>query len=430
MPLPFQIIYILNIITAIFFVGYKILFSKEQMKKLLFFISLLGIFTIVISNFITREINVLIFLIVLFILFYYFIRNILLTALLFMVIYMFNFAGQTLVIDIIPKFTNTSVFEMPPFTIALLCLVYYTVVLILLYFFYLLQKKTQFYSVFNAAIKKYYTYSICLLIGFYIVNAFHFFFTYDSSAEFIFSLFFIWFYTINGIIIAVFFIKSELNQRKLSNLAIRAKKIKTQAENVQNFKHDYKSLLLSLALYIKNDQKDEALSLIQSESEYFDTQVLESDDDALLNIELAPIQGLLKVFLDKCKEQKIPYKLSIPDKVPNVDMNLIDFIRCFSIVLNNALEASASSHEPQISLDIKTLDDDLVFTVANNVDDSSRIDTSRIVKKNFTTKESHKGRGLFILFKLMNKYENTRISIQAKDNTFIVNLAIRNQSFI
>lgn len=102
--------------------------------------------------------------------------------------------------------------------------------------------------------------------------------------------------------------------------------------------------------------------------------------------------------------------------------NQIDLLRVVSILINNAFEASLNEKNPYIHIVLTNSQDFWSFKIENAV--TSTVDVTKILTKNFTTKEGHTGLGLSNLNKVLKKYPNANFQLQLKSEKFIVSIEI------
>lgn len=408
--------YSLNLLFIIFFLSYKLLLNKRQTTIMLFSIVVLFAILYFFGDFFSISFDLAFMFLLIFTYFYLFTKKWLLSAILLITVYTLNGFVWFLTFDFSRLFWTE-----PPLVLAVI-----NFLLTVLFAFILRQllKKFNFYAMFDHLVKKYYLFSFILITGLFIVNAIHFFYPWPTTFGNLYSSLIIFLYSTNGIIFTAFFIRSELSQEKLNHLASQSDYYNIQSENLHDFKHDYNNILLSLALHIKKNENEEALRLIKDQTRYFNDNIFDQNETALLKIGVPPVQGLLKLYTDKLTQESVPYSLVVPDTINYVGIDLIDFIRSFTILLDNAFEASKSAPSPFIEIKLVHSDGNLVVTVENQIDPNVSIDTDKITKKSFTTKPNHKGRGLGILFKIMDRYDYTEASIQVDKTTFIARFHI------
>ncbi|MHC5280207.1 GHKL domain-containing protein [Listeria kieliensis] len=411
-----EINYMLNLLFIIFLLSYKLLLNKRQTAMMLLSITALFAILYLFRAFFSISLALALVFLLVFTNFYLFTKKWLLSAILLITVYTMNGFIWFITFDFSQLFWTE-----PPLVLALI-----NILLTVLFSFLIrhLLNRFNFYEMFDHLVKKYYLFSFILVTGLFIVNAIHFFYPWPTTFGSFYSSLIIFLYSTNSIIFTAFFIRSELSQEQLNHLASQADYYHIQAENLHDFKHDYHNILLSLAIHIKKQENDDALNLIKQQTRYFNDNVFHQNETALLKLGVPPIQGLLKLYMEKLDQYNIPYALVVPDTINYVGIDLIDFIRSFTILLDNAFEASLNVPEPFIQVKLTHLDGHLAVVVENQIDPAVAIDTDRVTKKSFTTKAGHKGRGLGILFKIMDRYDNAEAGIQVDKSKFTASFHI------
>lgn len=97
-------------------------------------------------------------------------------------------------------------------------------------------------------------------------------------------------------------------------------------------------------------------------------------------------------------------------------MNLIDFVRCLSILVDNAFEAASMTEKPEIFLQVEKKEEHLTIILENNY--SGNIAMEHIFRKNFTSKEGHSGKGLHNFIRILKQYPNASYTFDLRDVLF------------
>ena len=102
----------------------------------------------------------------------------------------------------------------------------------------------------------------------------------------------------------------------------------------------------------------------------------------------------------------------------SLHMNVYEFTRILGILLDNAIEASATSNEKIINLtfrnDIRT---SRQLVIIENTYSNKDVNTENIFEKGISSKDNHTGLGLWTVKKILSKNHNVNLST-SKDNKF------------
>ncbi|WP_149024022.1 sensor histidine kinase [Listeria grandensis] len=139
---------------------------------------------------------------------------------------------------------------------------------------------------------------------------------------------------------------SKLHRQTLDNKLLRETLLAEQNlfEFSREFQHDLGAILLGLEGYLAENQVEEArifLKKIQNQTlSQFNKQYL-TQIDYMYNL---PIKAVLYEFSSTCIEKEIPLNLNITADFREPPIDLLDYLRCISIMLNNAVEARFDNH--------------------------------------------------------------------------------------
>lgn len=210
-------------------------------------------------------------------------------------------------------------------------------------------------------------------------------------------------------------------QRKVAveNLELTLQEEQTYYEKAREYRHDFRSILVSLQAYLDTDNlcgaKQFLTDVLQDSAQYFDNYHFLQ----LTTVSNPAVKGLLLDFIARCKEKNIPVTLEINDAGQAIPIPLIDFLRCLSIVMNNALESTQSLSKPgKIQLSYYTDTKDIRFLVKNSV--IKKPDITQILKKGSTSKVDHEGLGLPFIQKMSKIYSCFDFFISSTDSEFSV----------
>lgn len=224
----------------------------------------------------------------------------------------------------------------------------------------------------------------------------------------------------------VIYIISRFYQQQIQ-IYLLSKKTSQELHNIDlanEFRHDYRNILLSLNTYLEQKQFEQASTYLASIINYSKHFTDVSYHTQLSTINIPAVQGLLLNFFEKSSILKIPFHFFTNQSISYFDLpiNLIDFIRCLSILLDNAVEASSEIENPLIQLTIIREKESLFIEVKNKLDAPVAIE--HIFKNNFTTKKGHQGKGLLIFIKLLKQYQKTTYSFSTENNFFIASFTL------
>lgn len=216
--------------------------------------------------------------------------------------------------------------------------------------------------------------------------------------------------------------KNYQRESFLRDLSLSIEEERINYELAREYRHDFNSALLGLSEYLTNNDIQGAKEYLAELTETTADYLTSYHHSQLITIHNAALRGLISKFIEKCRENNIYFELIVDDQGEPLPFNQIDLLRVVSILINNAFEASLNEKNPYIHIVLTNSQDFWSFKIENAV--TSTVDVTKILTKNFTTKEGHTGLGLSNLNKVLKKYPNANFQLQLKSEKFIVSIEI------
>ena len=202
-------------------------------------------------------------------------------------------------------------------------------------------------------------------------------------------------------------VQTQAKQKSLQDLQDYTHNLEVMYNGLRSFKHDYVNILLSLSGYIENGNIDELKNYF--ENQIFPTKNLIDRGDyklnQLSNIGVLEIKSLLSAKMIYAHESGIDVTIDIPDKVDSFLMDTVDLARILGIFLDNAIEATLETQQPQIGLNILQNTTGVSIIISNRFQDNG-LALHQLKQKGFSTKTGHQGIGLSNVQKIISSYDN------------------------
>ncbi len=215
-------------------------------------------------------------------------------------------------------------------------------------------------------------------------------------------------------------IQTESKQKALLDLQDYTHNLETMYHSLRSFKHDYINILLSMSGYIENNDMDELKQFF--EAKIFPTKNLIAQGDykltQLSNIDVLEIKSLLSAKMIYAHESGIDVTIDIPDRVESFSMDTVDLARILGIFLDNAIEATTMTKQPQIGLNIIRHETGVSITISNRFQDNGAV-LHNLKQKGVSTKSGHQGIGLSNAQKIINSYDNVLLETTMQCGCFI-----------
>nr|WP_305139554.1 GHKL domain-containing protein [uncultured Acetatifactor sp.] len=214
-------------------------------------------------------------------------------------------------------------------------------------------------------------------------------------------------------------IQTEAKQKAMQDLQDYTRNLEAMYNSLRSFKHDYVNILLSLSGYIEDGDMDRLKDFF--ESKIFPTKNLITGGDYKLNqfsnIGVLEIKSLLSAKTIYAHESGIDITIDIPDKVESFLIDTVDLARILGIFLDNAMEATLETEQPQIGLNIIQNKTGVSIIISNRFLDNG-VMLHKLKQKGFSTKIGHQGIGLWNAQKIISSYDNVLLETTMKCDYF------------
>ncbi len=223
---------------------------------------------------------------------------------------------------------------------------------------------------------------------------------------------------------------AALKDDQLAHLTAYIQQVETMYDEIRSFRHDYHNVLISL----RESLNTKDLNIIETN---YDTIIRKEGitvPDAqfslakLNNIRTLPIKGVLSNKIFQAWQKKIQVQVEIEDIIENEAIDGFDYVRIVSILLDNAIEAAEKADSPWLSIvflnqgypkEIKLIIDNTCSREAILMD--------QITEKGYSTKGDERGLGLFNIRKLLEDHSNVFLQTESNENIFRQTLIIKEQ---
>ena len=214
-------------------------------------------------------------------------------------------------------------------------------------------------------------------------------------------------------------IQTEAKQKAMQDLQDYTRNLEAMYNSLHSFKHDYVNILLSLSGYIEDGDMDRLKDFF--ESKIFPTKNLITGEDyklnQLSNISVLEIKSLLSAKMIYAHESGIDITIDIPGKVESFLIDTVDLARILGNFLDNAIEATLETEQPQIGLNIIQNKTGVSIIISNRFRDNGLM-LHKLKQKGFSTKIGHQGIGLGNAQKIISSYDNVLLETTMKCDYF------------
>lgn len=221
--------------------------------------------------------------------------------------------------------------------------------------------------------------------------------------------------------------RTEAKQKALLDLQDYTQNLEAMYNSLRSFKHDYVNILLSMSGYIENGDLDRL-------KEFFGTRIFPTKNlidqgdyklNQLGNIGVLEIKSLLSAKMIYAHEAGIDVTIDIPGRVDTLPIDTVDLARILGIFLDNAIEASLETEQPQIGLNIIQHNAGVAIIISNRFVDNG-VALHKLKQEGFSTKTGHQGIGLSNAQKIISFYDNVLLETTVRCGCFTQHMELRN----
>ena len=208
------------------------------------------------------------------------------------------------------------------------------------------------------------------------------------------------------------------------------KDIERQSREIQQFKHDYKNILLSLDSYIYQGD-------LQRLKEFFEDKIKNTSESLLCmdtiqgehylrNIQIDEIKSILLIKMQEMVYKNIQVEFEAIDCIEEIAIDTIMMVRILGILLDNAIEEVIALENKKISIGVIKNEEDVIFVVTNTCREGLKC-TKEVEKKGFSLKGEGRGIGLYNLAGFVAKHDNLFTETKIENNYFVQIITIEGE---
>ncbi|GCF93186.1 histidine kinase [Enterococcus florum] len=197
------------------------------------------------------------------------------------------------------------------------------------------------------------------------------------------------------------FAESMLEQQQAYNRVLEEVQ-----QDIRHFQHDYKNILSSFYLQLKEGKLKEAQELLEAKFLSFDKNVSFTIKQLnfLNNIKSLEVKSLLMTKMLQMEQKKIKLDIEVVDEIAALPLDSEDLVRCLGILLDNAMEEEVLAEEKSVHFLAYQESETVTIIVMNHLGRTR--DFSQITQEGYSTKGNARGLGLNSYQKILSKYPN------------------------
>lgn len=212
----------------------------------------------------------------------------------------------------------------------------------------------------------------------------------------------------------------ELKDNQLTDLTAYVHQVESMYDELRSFRHDYHNVLISLNESIKTKN----LSIIEKtydqilNNEGLKLQETQYSLAKLNNLKTLPVKGVFSTHVITAWQKKIDVHLEIEDVIENEPIDVLDYVRITSILLDNAIEAAEKAEKPSLNIVCFTIvNSSEIYLIIENSCENEQLNIAKIFQSGVSTKGENRGVGLANVNKILKEYPH--ISLQTESEPFL-----------
>ncbi|WNS43491.1 GHKL domain-containing protein [Paenibacillus sp. MMS20-IR301] len=197
----------------------------------------------------------------------------------------------------------------------------------------------------------------------------------------------------------------KFKETQFQNLVAYAEQMELLHDEIKSFRHDYVNILTSIEQAILMRDIDLVKEIYEKTIRPTGT-LMESNHFCFIKLKYILVAELKSILASKilfAEKTKIDLHLEIEDFIEKIHMDIVDFCRVLSILLDNAIEAAKETQSPKIIIAIIE-EKEAQRVIIKNTTAGQDIDILKIWEKGYSSKfNNHSGLGLYAVKQLLDQ---------------------------
>ena len=219
-------------------------------------------------------------------------------------------------------------------------------------------------------------------------------------------------------------LKLQITTKDLENAENYNKTLSFMYDNVRAFKHDFDNIVFIIGGFINTNDIDGLKNYYVS----LEKDCQKVNGISLLNPTLINNPGIYSLLMAKYKKatnENVDINLDFFFDLTKLHMPIYDFSRMLGILIDNAIEAAATTIEKHVKISFRdsTYTNVQIIKIENSYSNKN-IDKKRIFEKGVTEKKNHTGMGLWEVNQIVKRNNNIKLITEPGNELFSQTLEI------
>ena len=192
----------------------------------------------------------------------------------------------------------------------------------------------------------------------------------------------------------------------------------------RSIRHDYKNILATMSGYLQEDDYTGLKKYFENNIRDFYVSADKSGKiwSALADVQPMELKGFLYEKSLRASSMQVDFQVVIEQGAVIKYPDMVNLIRVFGNLLDNAIEAAADSEDKYIILHILKKESSVFFIIYNTF--REKPDLEKIFEKGYTTKGDEHGNGLYFVKEYLEKRDDIYPIFSIERNEFVQSLEI------
>lgn len=226
---------------------------------------------------------------------------------------------------------------------------------------------------------------------------------------------------------------NENVSKKYDELLDVMKNYENDIEEQRTLRHETKNEFATIKCKIQDKEDDKSII------EYIDSVIgdkCKANSTKYSKFKYLPSNGLKGFFYYKfieAEKKEINVSVNISKQIENSFLNDIetkdfkDLARIIGVYLDNAIEASSSSKDKKLGIEMYLIKEKIEIIITNTFNNEINLD--KLGKESFSTKGKNRGHGLLLVKKILSENDMFEAKNEVRGNIYIQTLKINKKNY-
>ena len=202
-------------------------------------------------------------------------------------------------------------------------------------------------------------------------------------------------------------------------------KLEQSLTAMQQMRHDIKNVFITMGNFVDRSNDEEMKAFFWEKINPYAGGVIHRNElfTRLHSVPCEPLRAFLYAKAEQAAQQHVPLRMDVrvvPEQFV-MGMDILDLTRVLGILLDNAIEEAAQLPGGQVEVVLSTAPGKVSYRISNAITEETR---RRGVIPGQSTKGPARGKGLVIVAKLLEPYQNVMLSSLLLSDTFVQTLSV------